>query len=339
MPEIYLPEKIIFEKNILESFRLENCHHAIIISDSETLKNRGILDNILLKSRKIISQVSLIVNNNVFELYNQAAEAFFAEEADLIVAIGSSAAIDCGMLLTYQCGARFTAIPCCGSSGMTDFENADYCTYRHSPDTVVLDPALAECMPSDILAYDAMASLAYAIDTLFSSDNIITKSLAVRGATGILNNLLPAFRGNTASIEKLMYAMYFTAVAHRNYTNLKDSYINRISRFFADFGYTKSSVCSVILPNVAEYEEKSFRNILSEIAEAAGVSRSGDDPSFAGTKLIDEIRKLQARVGIPRSVSAFNLTETAYQTRRIHSDIPDDLLDLCYYGSFAFMKM
>ena len=339
MPEIYLPEKIIFEKNSIKDFPAEECERALLISDSEILKNNGTLDNILRQSMRIISQVNPIVNTNVYELYNQAAEIFCSGEFELIIAVGSSAVIDCGMLLSHQSGARFTAVPCCGACSMTDFEQGEYHSYRHSPNTVILDPALTACMPSGIIAYDAMANLAYAIDTLTVCDNIIIKDLALRGAAGIYRNLTPAYRGDIKAIERLLYSMYFAVVAHRNRTDIRNSHLNKVSRFFSDFGYPKASVCALILPNVAEYDEGTFRNALFETAKAVGIAKDDDDPYYANTKFIDKIRKLQAGVGIPRAVSGFSLSENAYQTRKIHSDIPDTLLDLCYYGSFKFMKL
>lgn len=339
MPEIYLPERIIFKRNIIKDFCPEKCEHAILISDSEILRNHKIPDLIHRKSTMIISHVSVIVNPDVHSLYNQAAETFFSREAELIIAIGSGAAIDCGMLLSYESGARFTAIPCSCASALTDFETADYYSYRHSPDTLVLDPSLTSLLPSCAIAYDALASFAYAVETIKAVDNEIVKSLALHGAVGVYKNIIPAFRGEITALEKLMYSMYFCVASHRNANNIQDSYLNRISRFFAGFGYSKASVCALIIPNIMEYEETELRDGLFEIAVAVGLAQSDEDPSFVSIRMIDEIRKIQASAGIPRAVSGFNLSESAYQSRKIHSDIPDELLDLCYYGSFKFLKM
>lgn len=339
MSEIYLPERIIFKRNIIKEFCPEKCEHAILISDSEILRNHKILDLIHRKSTMIISHVSVIVNPDVHGLYNQAAETFFSHEAEQIIAIGSGAAIDCGMLLSHESGVHFTAIPCSCASALTDFETADYYSYRHSPDTLVLDPSLTRILPSCTLAYDAMASFAFAAETIKSVDNAIVKSLAMHGAVGVYKNIIPAFRGEITALERLMYSMYFCVASHRNAKNVHNSYLNRVSRFFADFGYSKASVCALILPNIMEYEEAELRDGLFEIAVAVGLAQPDEDPSFISIRMIDEIRKIQACTGIPRAVSGFSLGEKAYQSRKIHSDIPDELLDLCYYGSFKFMKI
>lgn len=339
MPEIYLPEKIIFGKDKIKEFRPESCEHAILICDSDIFQNRGFLETIKAKSTKIISHVSVVVNQNVFDLYNSAAEIFFSHEADLIIAAGSAAVIDCGMLLAHESGANFTAIPCCGACAMTDFENNEYYAYRRSPNTLILDSSIIKCVSSGMVAYDAMASFSYAIDTLESSDNIITKSFAVQGAVGILKNLIPAYRGDVSALERLMYAMYFAVAAHRNGADLENSDLSKVSKFFAEFGYPRSSVCALIVPNIMESREHEMRESLFEIAMRTGIAHEDDDPVFAATRLIDEVRKIQASVGIPRAVSGFGLGEREYQTKKSSTSVPDDLLDLCYYGSFKFMKL
>lgn len=339
MPEINFPEKIIFGKDTVNDFHPEGCEHAIIICDSDIMVNRGFLDLIKNKSTKIISHVSTVVNNNVYGLYSQASEKFFEKEAELIISVGSAAAIDCGMLLSHEGKTKFTAIPCCGACAMTDFENSGYYDYRHSPDTVVLDSSIIRCMPSGTVAFDGMACFAYAVDTLNNTDNIITKDLAVAGAVGILKNIVPAYRGNIDALEKLLYAMYFAVVAHRNGADLESSVLSRASKFFADFGYPRSSVCALIIPTIMENEELQIKNSLYEIAMKTGTAHIDDYPDFAVSKLIDEVRKIQAVLGIPRAVSGFGLNENEYRNKKSSTNVPDDLLDLCYYGSFRFMKL
>ncbi len=339
MPQIYLPEKIIFGKNNLEKLRPKECRHAILVCDSEIMLKRGFIEKISRKSNKIISQLSVLVNQNITELYNSASEIFFANEADLIIAVGSGAAIDCGMLLSHESGVDFTAIPCCCASSMTDFENCGYHSYRHSPNTLILDPELIECMPSGTIAYDGMAAFSYAIDTLLNNDNIITRSLAIHGAVGIFKNIIPACRGDIGSLEKLLYAMYFSVAAHRNAEYSENSSLNKASKFFAQFGYSKSAISALIVPNIMEHEKDSLSESIYEIAKATGFAQPDYDPIFANDRLIDFVRKTQAALGIPRAVSGFGLDESQYRALRMGADVPEELLDLCYYGSFKFMKL
>lgn len=339
MPQIYLPEKIVFGKNTIDEFRPDRCEHAIIICDSDIIQNRGFLEKIKTQSTKIISHVSTVVNSSVHELYNQASGIFFEKEAELIIAVGSAAAVDCGMLLSHEAKIKFTAIPCCGACAMTDFENGEYYSYRHSPDTIILDPSIINCVPSATVAYDALACFAYAIDTLKNPDNIITKSFAVDGATGILRNIIPACRGEMTALERLMYSMYFSVVAHRNGADLENSDLSRTSRFFANFGYPRSAVCSVIVPDIIDNEKHNIKNALCEIAVKAGIAHEYDYYDYATDKLTEQVRKIQAALHIPRAISGFGLNENEYRNKKSSTNVSDDLLDLCYYGSFKFVKL
>ncbi|MBR3836215.1 MAG: iron-containing alcohol dehydrogenase [Clostridia bacterium] len=339
MPEIHLPQKILFGKDKIKDFSPESCEHAIILCDSDVFQNRGFLEALRLKITKIISQVSLVVNSDVTALYNTASEIFFKKEADLIVAAGSAAAIDCGMLLSHQSKAEFTAIPCGSACAMTDFEHGDYYSYRHSPNTVILDPSIISCMPSGMIAYDGLSCFAYAIDSLKNTDNIITKAFAIDGAAGILKNIVPAYRGDLTALEKLLYAMYFSVVAHRNGADLEKTDLSKASSFFSRFGYSGASVCAVIITEIMENEKNNIKHSLFEIALKTGIANEYDYPDFAVEKLIDETRKIKASLGIPRAVSGFGLNENEYRNKKSSTTVSDDLLDICYYGSFKFMKL
>ena len=339
MPEIYLPEKIIFKKNVLNEFSPDSCNHALIICDSESMQNSGTVEMLKNKSTKIISHVSVIVNQNIHELCNDASEIFMDKEAELVIAAGSGAAIDCGMLLSYQSGAKFTAIPCSCASALTDFDGTDYYTYRHSPNTLILDPSLIEKVPSGEIAYGGLTSLAYAIDALGYSDNVIVRSLALHGAVGILKNIIPAYRGDIKALDGLMYSMYFAVASHRNAKSVNKSLLNRTAGFFSALGFSKASVCAVILPEILEAERDKLTEGLAEIALSLNLARHTDTHYTAASLLTEKIRHIAASLGIPRAISGFGLTPLEFQKAKLLSDLPEDILELCYYGSFKFMKL
>ena len=339
MPEIYLPEKIIFKKNVLNEFTPDNCNRALMLCDSESMQNSGVFEMISNKSKKMISHVSTVVNTNIHELYNSAADIFTENEAQLIIAAGSGAAIDCGMLLSHQSGAKFTAIPCGCASALTDFETAEYYTYRHSPNTLILDPALIEKIPSGEIAYGGFATLGFAIDALGYSDNVIVRSLAMHGAIGILKNIIPAYRGDIRALEGLMYSMYFAVASHRNAKSVDKSLLSRVSAFFSQFGFSKASVCAVILPEIFEAESTILNSALAEIAVAMNIAHHTDSEQTASLLLTEKIRRIAASLAIPRAISGFGLKPLDFQKANLQSDLPEDILETCYYGSFKFMKM
>lgn len=339
MPQLLMPKEIIYGRNSIDKIRPARREHTIIISDGGFLESRGFIHAAENRIKRVSAKVSIIINDNADELYRMAAERYFADEADCIAAIGSASVIDCGMLLTHESGAEFIAVPVSSACAMTDFENGKYFDYLRSPDSVVLDPNLMHCVSSGTVAYDGLACFAYAADALCENENSIIRSIAFDAAAGILRNIVPAFRGDMDALERLMYAMYLAAAAHRNTKHADASLLTRVSEFFSRFGYSKSGVCAVCIPSVTEFASDVLSDELQRLSAALGISRSDDGREAAAAKMLDEIRRIQASLSVPRSISGFGLSTDDYNAEKRRSDVPADLLDLCFYGSFKFVKL
>lgn len=334
-----MPGRIIYGKNSLDKIRPERREHTILISDGGFLESRGFIRSAESKIKRVSAHVSTIINENPYELYRAAAEKYFSEEADCIVAIGSGSVIDCGMLLSHESKAEFIAVPTSSACAMTDFENGKYFDYLKSPDCIILDTALMHCVSSGTIAYNGLACFAFAADAMFETDNTVIQSLALDAASGILDSIVPAFRGNMDALEKLMYSMYIAVAAHRNATGASSSLLTRVSEFFGSFGYPKQSVCAVCIPAVIEYSSELLTDILYQLAHSLNISRGDDTKASAAAKMLDEIRKIQALLSVPRSISGFNLSADDFNSTKHACDVPVDLLDLCYHGSFKFVKL
>lgn len=339
MPEIYMPSKIIYGKNSLNRLRFENHGHTLILSDGGFVQTRGFLSVVEEKCKRSCLRVSVLVNEDADELYSHASEIYFSDEFDSVTAIGGESVMDCAMLIAKESNSYFTAIPVCSPCAVTDFEGEKYYGYRRSPDCIVLDPQLMHCASSGTVAYGGMACLAFAFDSLCENSDPIIFSMAFNGAAGILRNIVGAFRGNMDAMERLMYSMYLSAAAHRNTKSAERSLMTKTGEFFAPFGYPKTSVYAVCIPSVIEYNSDMLGDVLSRLAAELNVSRSEDSRETSAVKMLDEIRKIQAVLSVPRSISGFGLDSEKYNAKKFGTDIPVDLLDLCYHGSFRFMKL
>lgn len=339
MPQLLMPGKIIYGKNSLDKIRPERPDHTILISDGGFLESRGFIHSAENRLKRVSSRVSIIINSNVHELYRKASEIYFSDEADCVVAIGSGAVIDCGMLLAKESNAEFIAVPVSSACAMTDFETGRYFDYRRSPDCIILDTALMNCVSSGTIAYDGLACFAFAMDAICETNNAIIKSLALDSAAGILSNIIPAFRGNMDALERLMYSMYMAVAAHRNTSGAEKSLHTGISEFFGSFGYPKTSVCAVCIPALIEYSSEMLTDVLCRLSHTLNIGNGAESKSFSAAKMLDEIRRIQASLSVPRSISGFNLSSDDYNSAKNNSAVPVDLLDLCYYGSFKFVKL
>lgn len=339
MPQILMPKKIIYGSNALDKIRPERFEHTIIISDGGFLESRGFIHSVQNRIKRIASHIDTVINPNIDELYRLAAEIHIADEIDCILAIGSAAVIDCGMILSNESGAEFIAVPVSAACGMTDFESGNYFDYRKSPDCIVLDPALMHCASSGTIAYDGLACLGYAIDALCQTDNSVIQSIAYNGAVGILRNIISAFRGNMDVLEKLMYSMYLAVAAHRNTDEASTSLLTGVCDFFSEYGYPRNSICAVCVPSIIEYESDLLKAPLAHMAEELNVSYPHDSTDTAAAKMLDEIRRIQAALSVSRSVSGFGLSLSDYNAKKSDSGVPSDLLDLCFHGSFKFVRL
>lgn len=339
MPQLLMPGRIIYGINSLEKIRPSRLEHTIIISDGGFLESRGFIHTAESRIKRVSSHVSTVINPNPDELYRQAAEIYFTDEFDCVAAIGSAAVIDCGMLLSRESSAEFIAVPISSACAMTDFESGRYFDYLRSPDCVILDPMLMHCVSSGTAAYDGLACFAYAMDALCENGNSVVQSVAFDAAAGIIRNITPAFRGNMDALGNLMYSMYLAAAAHRNSSGAGTSLLTGVSEFFAGFGYPKLSVCAVCIPSVIDYSSDMLEDILYKLSAELNISRPDDSKSAAAAKMLDEIRKIQASLSVPRSISGFNLSSEDFRRKKSDSTMPSDLLDLCYYGSFKFVRM
>lgn len=336
MFEIFLPERILFGDDSTQSYAQSDFESVLIISDKTSEKERDFIEKIQEFFDIKTPKTEKLISNDFCELYSDTIKYISENEVDRIVAIGSARLIDTAMMISYQSGVGFAAVPFFSSCAMTDFEEADYKTYRKSPKEVIIEPRLAMYVDSGTVAYDAMSCFAYAVDSVISSENNVIDSLALSSAAEILNNIVGAYRGNFKALQKLQNAMYCAVLAHRNTVSLGSSVLDGVTSFFVRLGVSKQTSAAICIAEIADYCRcDSF----GELARQAGLYRPDEDMSFSVDRLIERIRRVQAAVNIPRCIGSVCSEREMYSAFRENSHLPSELLDLCYHGSFKFMKL
>lgn len=336
MHEIHLPGKIIFGSDSSERLSNGEFGSVLIISDGGLPEFINKLNELAKKMSQQIPQIKTIVEPNIEKLYELSISYISAFEVDRIIAIGSATLIDTAMLLSYQSGVGFSAVPCFSSCAMTDFDAASYKTYRKTPCETVLDSDLAMYIDSGTIAYDAFSCFAYAVDALISCNSSVIFSLATISAADILNNVVGAYRGNCKAIQKLQYSMYCAVLAHRNMLSLGNSVLEDVTAFFSQLDLTKRTVAAICIPEILNYYRT---DVFNEIARSVGLCRAGEAASDSVEKLIERVRSTQAAINIPRCIGAVRPDRELFKAFAENSHLPNELLDLCYNGSFKFMKL
>lgn len=336
MSEIFLPQKIIFGENAVKKYADGGFEHVLMLSDKAEPAYSQLIGDIRTEFSEKIPCISSLISNNIDYLRSQAISHISRSQPDRITAVGSAAVIDAAMLISYQTGVEFSAIPFFSSCAMTDFDEANYRTYRKSPCETVLAEDFIKYVNSDTVAYDAFSCFAYAVDSLISCDNTVIFSLALMSAADILNNAVGAYRGNRKSIQKLQYSMYYAILAHRNMLSLSSSVVDDVTSFFSRLGISKQAAAAICIPEIMDY----YRNdIFTEISRATGLYRSGEAQSDTIDKLTERVRTIRAALNIPRCIGAVLPDAEVFRAFAENSHLPNELLELCYNGSFRFMKL
>jgi alcohol dehydrogenase class IV len=334
MPELNLPTKILFGTDSLRGFPVNDYNRMLIISNGDIAESRGFIHSLEQRCREgKAAQVITLINQSISELYDSALKSAFRNRFDIIIAIGSSSAIDCGMAVSFKSGVPFIAIPYCSVLCATKFGENNYESYCKSPHITVLDPILIQNVSSDTIAYDSMACLTFAFDALLRCSNPVIFSIAKDSVVGIIKNIIPAFRGDILSLEQLMYSMYYAAIAQRNtVSEYSSSIINDSNNSPFGFNYKNRDIGIAYLPNILENQMNASAEVFAQIAKESNLIKYESDSKRHAEALIKEIRSIRAMLGIPHSISNSEIEKIG--------SMPDtqnttDIFKLYYYGNFA----
>lgn len=335
MNEIFLPQKITYGENSLSRLSPQKYSSPLIVSDY-TETGREYIDSTVKTLSKIISYPHIVVKKNMTELIENATDVICGNDVDLIIAVGSAQVMDAAALLSYRTGSDYIAVPESALTAMTDFDDISYFQYRKNSVEIILEPELIYAVPAEKLALDAMACFAYAVDALVLCDSRLVYRFALSSAQSILNNVVSAFRGEISAREKLMLAMCVAVTANENVKGESASVLNKVASFFAQFGYSKQLVSAMCIPNIMEeyYSDaysKIYKGVVNDKAEHS-------DEKYAEL-LTEHIRRILASLGIQRSIKTLGASEEEFRAFSENSKLPQKLLDLCYYGSFKFIRM
>ena len=245
---------------------------------------------------------------------------------DIIIAVGSAAVIDCVSELCTKYKIKYIAAP----------SSLLYCI-KTMPQTVVLDTHMIKCVNSVSIAYDSMAAFSLACEAMYDDNNQIVHLSGLQSACDILQNIVPAFRGEINSLEKIMYSMFIASISYMNAANNKDSLFEQVIDFFSAFGFSKSSVSALCIPDILECSGRIHE--LAELSIKLGNTKISDNEEYSAEKIIEKIRSTQAIIGIPRSMKAFGISESEYIKKAEKNKSIREITDLCYYGSFRFAKL
>lgn len=339
-----IPQEIVFGVGALKRLPelLEKCgsRKMLIVSD-RSLEKIGVVD----KVKKIVEasgiEVSMfldILPNPTVEMVDQAVKAYQDSGATSIVALGGGSPMDVakavGVLATY--GGSITeyegahkvpgaivpmiAIPTTAGTGsevtafsvITDTARNYKLTvfsYELLPKYALLDPDMITSVPPSVAAACGIDALIHALEAYISLGSSPFSDAMAEKAMELIGGNIRRFVANRKDIEAASAMMTGSMFAGIAFAWARLGNVHAMSHpVSAYFGVAHGVANAILLPVIVEYNALADHGRYEKIYNYI---REGKEPAkdFKPQMLVDEIRSLNAQLGIPASLSAVGVTE------------------------------
>lgn len=327
-------------KKLPEILNESKSEHVFLISD-EGLAKLGVVkkvqDIVEADGLKCTTYLGVVPNPTV-DVVNESTKCYKESGATSIIALGGGNSMDVakatGVLATY--GGKITdyeglykvpgpivpiiAIPTTAGTGsevtasavVTDEERnykMSVISYEMLPKYAVLDPQLIMTAPASIAASCGVDALIHALEAYVSNfaspftDAMAEKAMELIGAN------IRRFVANRQDEEAACAMMTGSTFAGMAFAWAKLGNVHAMSHPVSAYFHVPHGVANaVLLPTVIEYNALSdhgrYEKIYNFIREKKEPAKD-----FKPQMLIDEIKKLNADLGIPQSLSEVGVTE------------------------------
>jgi alcohol dehydrogenase class IV len=183
-------------------------------------------------------------------------------------------------------------------------------------DMAILDPDLTVGLPPVITAFTGFDALTHAIEALASPTATgLTDAYALHAIRLIERNLPVAVAdgGNLDARMDLLHASLMGITAFSFALNAIPVH-NMAHAYGALFRIPHGLANAVFLPVVMEFVPDLYLPKVAELAQALNVDVKDDAPQAALAKVVEKIRLLQHKVGLPADFKEYNITEEALQS-------------------------
>ena len=352
MARFTLPRDIYHGKGSLEELKNLGGKKAILVVGGGSMKRQGFLDKAIGYLKEGGMEVEVfegVEPDPSVETVMRGAEAMRNFEPDWIVSMGGGSPIDAAKAMwafyeypettfeelcipfnfpTLRQKARFAAIPTTSGTAteVTAFSViTDYSTgvkypladFNITPDVAIVDPELVEGLPAKQVAYTGMDALTHAIEAYVSTANCaFTDPLALHAIEMVLDHLLPSYKGNLISREKMHYAQCLAGMAFSNaLLGIVHSMAHKTGAIFSTGHITHGCANAMYLPFVIRYNSKEpvAASRYAEIARRMGLS--GNSEQALINSLCKKIDDMNAEMGIPRTLKEFGIIEEEFKEK------------------------
>lgn len=182
-------------------------------------------------------------------------------------------------------------------------------------DIAVLDPDLTVTLPPSITAFTGFDALTHAIEALASpTATALTDAYALHAIRVIEGNLTTAVEDgqNTVARMEMLHASLMGITAFSFALNAIPVH-NFAHAYGGLFRIPHGLANAVFLPVVIENIPMLYLPKVKELAQALSVGETGDDAETLLAKVVEKIKTLQYKVGLPSDFANYNITNEDFE--------------------------
>ena len=349
MNRFTLPRDIYWGRGSLEFLKTLDGKKAMLVLGGGSMKKFGFVDKVLGYLKEAGIETELFENvepDPSVETVMAGAEAMRKFEPDWIISMGGGSPIDAAkaMWVFYEYPdtsfeeiiqpfsfpklrkkAKFLAIPSTSGTAtevtafsvITDNQKGTkypLADFNITPDIAVVDPELAETMPSKLTSYTGMDALTHAIEAYVSTLNgPFTDPLAIQAIEMIIKYLPYSFNGDKNAREQMHYAQCLAGMAFSNaLLGITHSMAHKTGPVYSTGHIPHGCANAIYLPYVIKYNAK------EEVAEeryaqiAKAIKLEGTDNKALVDALCKKIQEFNDKMNIPKTLKEFGIIEEEF---------------------------
>ena len=351
MARFTVPRDIYYGRNSIEQLKQIPGKRAFVVIGGGSMKRFGFLDRVTEALKEAGMAVEVFENvepDPSVETVRRGADAMTAFQPDWIVGLGGGSPIDAAKAMwvfyeypdtTFEAltepfhfpqlrkKARFIAVA--STSGTATEVTAfsvitDYAAgikypladFNITPDIAIVDPALAETMPPQLVAHTGMDALTHAIEAYVSTvSSVFTDPLALQAIRMVFDDLPDSYGGNYEARERMHYAQCLAGMAFSNaLLGIVHSMAHKTGAAFATGHIPHGLANAMYLPYVIRFNSRddAAKRRYAEIARHIGLT-DGEDALVS--QLIAKIEGFNERLGIPTTLRAFGVREEEFREK------------------------
>jgi len=342
MSRFTLPRDLYHGKGALEALKTLKGTKAIVVVGGGSMKRFGFLDKTVAYLKEAGMQVQLfegVEPDPSVETVMRGAKAMREFEPDWIVSIGGGSPIDAAKAMwafyeypdttfdalcipfnfpELRTKAKFCAIPSTSGTAtevtafsvITDYTKGvkyPLADFNITPDVAIVDPALAETMPSKLTAHTGMDAMTHAVEAYVSTLHCdYTDPLALHAIKMVSEYLIASFKGDNEARERMHNAQCLAGMAFSNaLLGIVHSMAHKTGAAYSGSHIVHGCANAMYLPKVIKFnaKEPDAAKRYAQIASFLGLKGRSD--TELTDALIVHIKALNEALSIPSCIKDY----------------------------------